>query len=116
MTPERQFAMEALTSYAGRRTRVMGTKGDVVGDENVLTVFDFSTRKETSWDARTALTVQSGHGGGDFGLLHDFIRAVSTKDAKVLTSTIQESMESHLMAFKAEESRLTGKTVMVKMS
>lgn len=110
------FSMEALTSYAGRRTRVMGTKGDVVGDENVLTVFDFSTRKETSWDARTALTVQSGHGGGDYGLLHDFIRAVSTKDAKVLTSTIQESMESHLMAFKAEESRLTGKTVMVKMS
>lgn len=110
------FSMEALTSYAGRRTRIMGTKGDLVGDENVLTVFDFESRKETSWDARTALKMQSGHGGGDYGLLHDFIRAVSTKDPKVLTSTIQESMESHLMAFKAEESRHSGKTIAVKMT
>jgi len=109
------FSMEALTSYAGRRTRVMGTKGDVVGDENLLTVFDFSSRKATTWDASTALKVQSGHGGGDYGLLHDFIRAVSTKDTKVLTSTIQESMESHLMAFKAEESRHTKKTMEVRM-
>ena len=109
------FSMEALTSYAGRRTRVMGTKGDVVGDENLLTVFDFSSRKATTWDASTALKAQSGHGGGDYGLLHDFIRAVSTKDTKVLTSTIQESMESHLMAFKAEESRHTKKTMEVRM-
>ena len=93
----------------------MGTKGDVVGDENLLTVFDFSSRKATTWDASTALKAQSGHGGGDYGLLHDFIRAVSTKDAKVLTSTIQESMESHLMAFKAEESRHTKKTMEVRM-
>jgi hypothetical protein len=84
--------------------------------ENTLTVFDFSTRKETTWDARTALKVQSGHGGGDYGLLHDFIRAVSTKDANVLTSTIQESMESHLMAFKAEESRHGSRTMTVNMS
>jgi predicted dehydrogenase len=109
------FSMEALTSYAGRRTRVMGTKGDIVGDERMLTVFDFSSRKETTWDATSAIKVQSGHGGGDYGLLHDFIKAVSTKDATVLTSTIQESMESHLMAFKAEESRHTGKTMAVKM-
>ncbi|MEN6311830.1 MAG: Gfo/Idh/MocA family oxidoreductase, partial [Acidobacteriota bacterium] len=37
------FSMEALTSYAGRRTRVMGTKGDAVGDEATLTVTEFAT-------------------------------------------------------------------------
>jgi predicted dehydrogenase len=110
------FSMEALTSYAGRRTRVMGTKGDAVGDENTLTVFDFSSRQQTVWDASAAVQVQSGHGGGDYGLAHDFILAVSRQDSSLLTSTIQESMESHLIAFKAEESRLSGKTVDVRMN
>lgn len=109
------FSMEALTSYAGRRTRVMGTKGDAVGDENTLTVFDFSSRRATVWDASKAQEMQSGHGGGDYGLAHDFILAVNRHDSSLLTSTIQESMESHLIGFKAEESRLSGRTVDVKM-
>jgi hypothetical protein len=94
----------------------MGTKGDAVGDENTLTVFDFSSRQQTVWDASAAVQVQSGHGGGDYGLAHDFILAVSRQDSSLLTSTIQESMESHLIAFKAEESRLSGKTVDVRMN
>ncbi|MDZ7291784.1 MAG: Gfo/Idh/MocA family oxidoreductase [candidate division KSB1 bacterium] len=110
------FSMEAFTSYHGRRTRVMGTMGDAVGDMEILNVFDFRTGKQTTWDARQAEQLQSGHGGGDFGLLHDFIQAVSQQDPTLLTSTIAASMESHLIAFKAEESRLSGKTVEVKMS
>ncbi|MBM4161817.1 MAG: Gfo/Idh/MocA family oxidoreductase [Ignavibacteria bacterium] len=106
------FSMEALTSYAGRRTRIMGTAGDVVGDEKTLTVFEFKTREQTVWDASQARQeLQSGHGGGDYGLVHDFVRAVGRKDYKLMATAIQESMESHLMAFKAEESRLSGKTV-----
>jgi predicted dehydrogenase len=109
------FSMEALTSYAGRRTRVMGTKGDAVGDEKTLNVFDFSSRKQTVWDASKALELESGHGGGDYGLAHNFVQAVSRQDPSLLPSTIQESMESHLIAFKAEESRLTGKSMDVMM-
>ena len=110
------FSMEALTSYAGRRTRVMGTKGDIVGDENAFTVFDFSTRQSTVWDAGKLQQEQSGHGGGDYGLAHDFVVAVSKQDPSLLASTIQESMESHLIAFRAEESRLSGKTMRVNIS
>jgi hypothetical protein len=39
---------------------------------------------------------------------------VSQQNPARLTSTIEASMESHLMAFKAEESRLTGKTVNIE--
>jgi predicted dehydrogenase len=39
------FSMEALTTDMGRRTRVMGTRGDMVGDERVLTVNDFAAKK-----------------------------------------------------------------------
>ncbi|HLF33098.1 MAG TPA: hypothetical protein VI583_02605, partial [Cyclobacteriaceae bacterium] len=53
--------------------------------------------------------LESGHGGGDHGLVHDFVRAVGKHDPSILSSTIQVSMASHLMGFKAEESRLSGK-------
>ncbi|MBN2091221.1 Gfo/Idh/MocA family oxidoreductase [candidate division KSB1 bacterium] len=107
------FAMEAFTSYSGRRTSVMGTLGDAVGDMNTLTITDFRTNQKQVWDGRQAAKVESGHGGGDFGLMHDFIQAVSQQNPALLTSTIEASMESHLMGFKAEESRLSGKTVTI---
>jgi len=109
------FSMEAFTSYGGRRTRVMGTMGDVVGDMNTLTVTDFRTGKKSVWDASKLKKPISGHGGGDYGLVHDFVQAVSRQDPALLTSTIDASMESHLMGFKAEESRLSGKTMDVKL-
>jgi len=110
------FSMEAFTSYAGRRTRVMGTGGDAVGDMTTLALYDFKTRTQTVWDASKDPDSQSGHGGGDFGLARDFVQAVSQQDPTLLTSTIEASMESHLMGFKAEESRLSGKTVEVRMN
>jgi predicted dehydrogenase len=108
------FNMEAFTSYSGRRTRVFGTMGDIVGDENILTVSNFRTDKAEVWDT-SKIKIDSGHGGGDYGLAHDFVQAVSQHKPELLTSTISASMESHLMGFRAEESRLTGKIIDVKM-
>jgi predicted dehydrogenase len=108
------FSMEAFTSYSGRRTRIMGTMGDIVGDEDTLIVSNFRTDKQEVWDS-SKVKIDSGHGGGDYGLAHDFIQAVSQRKPELLTSTISASMESHLMGFRAEESRLTGKTIDVKM-
>ena len=102
------FSIEAMSSYAGRRTRIFGTKGDLTGDEKTLTINQFLSGKQEVWDASTAEALSSGHGGGDHGLVHDFVRAVSFKDPGLLSSTIQVSMASHLMGFKAEESRLKG--------
>ncbi len=44
-----------------------------------------------------------GHGGGDYGIMRDFVSNMN-KDRKPTTSA-WESLESHLMAFAAEESR-----------
>ncbi len=108
------FSMEALTHYGGRRTRIFGTKGDIIGDEETITLTKFATGEKTVWDASKALK-SGGHGGGDHGLAHDFVRAVSFKDSGMLSSTIQVSMASHLMGFKAEESRLKGTVETVGM-
>ena len=51
----------------------------------------------------------SGHGGGDFGIVSSFIKALKGEADDSIT-TARESLESHLLAFAAEESRLT-KTV-----
>ncbi|MEN8156626.1 MAG: Gfo/Idh/MocA family oxidoreductase [Bacteroidota bacterium] len=102
------FNMEAFTSYGGRKTRIFGTKGDIIGDEQTLTSTKFLTGEQKKWDVSMGTDLESGHGGGDYGLVHDFVQAISQQDASLLTSTIDASVESHLMGFMAEESRLNG--------
>jgi len=101
------FSMEALTSYDGRYTRIMGTKGDIVGDMRTFTHTDFLTGKKNVWSAGKT----DGHGGGDHRLVRDFIKAVAAKDESLITSSIEASVESHIAGYKAEQSRLSGTTV-----
>lgn len=98
------FSMEALTSYGGRRTRIMGTKGDVVGDMQTFTVTDFLTGKQEKWGT----DINDGHGGGDLRLIRDLLWAVDKGDESLLTSSIAASIESHVMGFRGEQSRLKG--------
>ena len=46
----------------------------------------------------------SGHGGGDDGIVNSFVQALRGEGA--VFTTARESLESHLMAFAAEASRL----------
>ncbi|MFC3559776.1 Gfo/Idh/MocA family protein [Pedobacter jamesrossensis] len=112
------FSMEAFTAYHDRRTRIMGSMGDMVGDMTELVLHDFKTRKETKFIPKSEDVEgykNSGHGGGDWMLVRDFVQAVAKQDATLLTSTIDESIESHLMGFMAEKSRKTGKVMNVKV-
>jgi predicted dehydrogenase len=102
------FNMEACTSYAGRRIRIMGTEGDLVGDENDLAVSNFKSDETARWNVKEHADLTSGHGGGDYGLVHDFLQAASQHNPALLATTIENAMESHLMAFRAEEGRLDG--------
>ncbi|MFN3840190.1 MAG: Gfo/Idh/MocA family protein [Cyclobacteriaceae bacterium] len=95
------FSMEAFTSYEGRRTRVMGTTGDIVGDMNSFVLTDFRSGQKTEWKQST-----DGHGGGDWRLVANWIQAIAEKNPALLSSTIDQSIESHLMGFAAEKSRL----------
>ena len=99
------FNMEAFTSYHGRRTRIMGSHGDIVGDMRQFTYTNFLSGEKTEWEMKT-----DGHGGGDWNLVADWVQAVSKKDASLLSSSINASVESHVMGFVAEKSRLGGKT------
>ena len=57
----------------------------------------------------------SGHGGGDWGLVTDWINAVKKQDPSLLTSTIDASVESHIMGFMAEKSRKTKQIIPIDL-
>ncbi|MCI4671704.1 MAG: Gfo/Idh/MocA family oxidoreductase [Bacteroidia bacterium] len=104
------FSMEAFTSYQGRRTRIMGSMGDIVGDMKHFRYTDFQTGKvlEEKFEG-------DDHGGGDWRLVADWIQAVSKQDESLLTSTIADSIESHIMGFQAEKSRKNNKVMEVNL-
>ena len=110
------FSMDAFTPYGGRRTRIMGTKGFIEGDMTTFTFYDFRTGHKSVWDQKVSEIAEykgSGHGGGDHLLVRDFVRAVSAQDEKLLSSTIDVSIESHVMGFMAEKSRKSNKKVKI---
>lgn len=104
------FSMEAFTSYHGRRTRIMGSMGDLVGDMQKFVWTDFKTKKETEWSMNS-----DSHGGGDWRLVSDWVNAVDQQNADLLTSTISASIESHVMGFMAEISRKEKTVVKVEV-
>ena len=112
------FSMEAFTPWGGRRTRVMGSMGYIEGDMSEMTVYDFRTGSREVLESR-ALDVDryagSGHGGGDWQLIANWVEAVAQQDASLLTSSLEASVESHVMAFAAERSRLAGSVEEVRL-
>jgi len=95
-------------AHEGSRTmRYDGTKATLRGafyeDRNsVIEIIDHLSGQR--WESVFPSSTDSGHGGGDLGAIRNFIRALRG-EADVLTNP-RSSVESHLMAFAAEESRL----------
>lgn len=111
------FTMDAFTPWGGRRTRIMGTRGFIEGDMKKFTVWDFRTGKRRVWDKKVSEVPEyrgAGHGGGDFALARDFVQAVAAHDQSKLSSTIDASIESHIIGFKAEKSRKSMSKVKIK--
>ena len=97
----------------GRRISFYGTHGEIVLEERekTITLMPYGG-KEQVFDVRAASTAAKGHGGGDLGLVKT-LYSMLTGETKQVTS-LEESLESHLMGIAAEESRKAdGKLVKV---
>ena len=105
------LTMCAFSERCYRFIKVHGTKGEVYGDadEGMLYLTEYGKPMRTV-DANklTDHMIYDGHGGGDYFLYKDFINYITVNTPSLTRTTIDDSIESHLMGFKAEESRLAG--------
>ncbi|MHA1418549.1 MAG: Gfo/Idh/MocA family oxidoreductase [Candidatus Heimdallarchaeaceae archaeon] len=108
------FTLHGFSNEEGRTLRIDGTKGTIVGEflisgENIK-LFDAHSGKET---LIYQAGIISGHGGGDDRLMSAFILSVKTQTKESL-SEAREALESHLMAFASDISRLEERVVEMK--
>ena len=55
--------------------------------------------------ASTDKGIESGHTGGDHGIIDNFITALQKDDPSIILTGPEESLETHMMVFCAEEAR-----------
>ena len=91
----------------GRRMNFHGTLGEIVLDElsDEVSLMRFGESKQT-FKINALGDMGYGHGGGDFYLIKETYDML-TGNAKSTTS-LEASIESHLIGIAAEESRLAG--------
>lgn len=101
------LTMSAFTSTGGRTIKVMGTHGDIWGDmhENIIRICEFGKEPEII-DLGKQERDFAGHGGGDHGLILSVLDYLEGKDDNGTITTLETSVESHLAALAAEESRI----------
>lgn len=102
------FTMTAFARDGGRFIHLTGTKGEIRGamELNEIIVKRFDTGEEVK------ITLQPpkghiGHGGGDWIMVRDFIHLVDSGEYAKGLSSAENSVQSHLMAFAAEASRVS---------
>jgi len=106
------LTMTAFTkAVCARYTRITGSLGEITweGSENgPISVHSFRTDKTKLVDPDMVAPQcgTRGHGGADFFLVDSIIKAVLSSDPGLIRSGPQESLASHLLVFKAEQSRL----------
>lgn len=106
------LTMTAFNQAAHRQTRVFGTHGELVGNGSTIQHFDFLSDSWTPHETQAPdASILGGHGGGDYGLMHAFIHAVNLDDPSTILSGPRETLESHLITFAAEQSRLQQRVV-----
>lgn len=103
------LTMCAFTTAGSRTLTIMGTEGDIRADmsENTIRVCRFGGVPEVI-DVNLIADDFSGHGGGDKQLVAQFIDIVGGKEPDSRVTTLEASVESHLVALAAEESRRNG--------
>jgi hypothetical protein len=114
------LVMHGHSHREGRTMRYDGTRATVRAhfypNEQEIQVHDHLTGQVDVIQPAASLTGAGGHGGGDAGIMAAFVRAVSEPSAargSQSATTARESLESHLMAFAAEQARVNGTVVSV---
>jgi predicted dehydrogenase len=104
------FTMCAFTNEVSRTIKLMGTKGEIRAshEKHEIMVIDFATGTK---EVISLKKPTSGHGGGDAGIMHSFVRLIQNQNEAESLTSADVSIQSHIMAFAAEESRVIKKVI-----
>jgi predicted dehydrogenase len=106
------FTMSAFTFEGGRSLKLMGSLGQIRADmeRNEIEVTSFVTRDK---EIIRLEAPPEGHGGGDEGIMQEFVRLVRQNGQEAGLTSASISVESHLMAFAAEKSRVENRIIQI---
>ncbi|MGL6107464.1 Gfo/Idh/MocA family protein [Romboutsia sp.] len=106
------FNLSAFTKECTRTIKLMFSHGEVGGNHinNIIDVYKFGENHHKIIKPKQEV---NGHGGGDYGIIKDFLSLIADDKGDLKTSAIQ-SIQSHIMAFALEDSRLNYKVVNIK--
>jgi len=108
-----ELTMNGHSAIEERTIRIDGTKGTLIGtftDIGDKLIFVDSSNGEKKFIIKPKLHVEV-HGGGDKGLIEGFVNSLQPGYALVPLTEARASLESHLMAFAAEKSRVENRVV-----
>ena len=97
------FTMTGLSADFSRQMKIFGTQGQIQADMGTreIVLHRFGEAKQTV--PLDMGTEASGHGGGDFGILRDFLSILRNGGESRTSAAV--SLQSHLICFAAERSR-----------
>ena len=101
-------------NYSERRiTKISMTNGEIYFDFNdgVVNAYTFSPIAE---EIIKPTGMAGNHMGGDRVIMDSFVDAVSTGERSYVLTPVQMSLDSHLMAFAAEKSRIENRIVEIE--
>jgi predicted dehydrogenase len=112
------LTMHGFSEREGRTLRIDGTKGTLIGEfydsGEKISLFDhYSGTEEIIFYKKLTMAIES-HQGGDFKLIDEFLDSIVDKTKVQPLTNARTSLESHLMAFAAEEARKNH--IVVKMT
>ena len=97
------FTMTGLTADFCRQLKIFGTQGQIEANMGTRQIILHRFGEEKVTVPVDMGAEASGHGGGDFGIMRDFLGIL--RDGGVSRSSAEVSLQSHLICFAAERSR-----------
>ena len=106
------FTMHGFSEKEGRTLRIDGTEATLIGEfhdayKKMILYNHLSGEEKIVVDQKLALSTVE-HGGGDSKLVDAFLETLINPKIKQPLTNARDCLESHLMAFAADESRLKG--------
>lgn len=104
------FTVSAFTNECQRTITLQGSKGEIYGcmETDEIIVTDFVTGNKTIHRLNTP---KVGHSGSDAAMMKELVSLISQGRQRENISNATQAIDSHLIAFAAEESRLSGGSV-----